>query len=188
MKTLLEVGDLAPDFSLVGTDGLIYGMNQFKGYRASVVFFTCNLCPFARGMDEYLRDLAETFYKKGVLFLGINPNDEGSDTAEQMTALMEEFKFPWKYLQDPTQQIAKRFGAKATPHIFLFDHHRTLVYSGRAIDDPRNPASASTEDLKDALIELLDLRPITNSETAPIGCTIKWKVAPIEAETELLLV
>lgn len=183
MKTLLEVGDIAPDFSLVGADGLIYGINQYKGYRAIVVFFTCNLCPYARGMEEYLRVIADTFHKKGVAFLAVNPNDEGTDTYEQMTALMEEHKFPWKYLQDKAQQIAKKYGALATPHFFLFDHHKSLVYSGCALDNPRNPEKANHEYLKDALEELLDLRPISISETDPIGCTIKWN----EAE-ELVLV
>ena len=182
MKALLEIGDLAPDFSLVGTDGLIYGINQYKGYRAIVLFFTCNLCPYARGSDEYLRSLVGEFHKKGVAFLGINPNNEGQDTYEQMIALMEEYKFPWRYLHDPMQQIAKRYGALATPQFFLFDHHRMLVYKGRALDNPRSPKESTHEDLKEALTELLDLRPITNCETDPIGSAIKWNDSSIESE------
>lgn len=185
MKTLLEIGDLAPDFSLVGTDGLIYGINQYKGYRAIVLFFTCNLCPYVRGSEEYLRALVGEFHKKGVAFLGINPNNEGEDTYEQMIALMEEHKFPWRYLHDPMQQIAKRYGALATPQFFLFDHHRMLVYKGRALNNPRAPEKSTREDLKEALTELLDLRPITISETDPVGCTIKWNEA-LQDSKELL--
>jgi peroxiredoxin len=186
MKTLLEIGDLAPDFSLVGTDGLIYGINQFKGHRAIVVFFTCNLCPYARGIEQYLKSLVNEYHKKGVVFLGINPNNEGVDTYEQMTLLMEEYQFPWKYLQDPSQRIAKKYNALATPHFFLFDHHRTLVYSGKALDKPKDLENRGKEYLKDALDELLDLRPITISETDPVGSAIRWNEAQIDQE-ELVL-
>lgn len=173
MKTLLQVGDLAPDFSLVGTDGLIYTISQYKGYRAVIVFFTCNLCPYARGLEEYLRNMALEFHKKGVAFLGINSNDEGSDTYDQMVALMDEKKFPWRYLQDSAGQIAKKYGATTTPQFFLFDHHRMLIYSGRALDNPKSPEKSSREDLKEALMELLDMRPITIAETHPVGCLIE---------------
>ncbi len=163
MKTLLEVGDFAPDFSLVGTDGLIYSINQYKGYRAIVLFFTSDACPYARGMNGYLKGLVGEFHKKGVAFLGIHPNEEPLENGS-----------PWANLYDPTQQIAKRYGATTTPHFFLFDHHRMLIYSGRALDNPKAPELCTHEELKDALTELLDLRPITTSETDPIGCAIQW--------------
>lgn len=187
MKALLEIGDIAPDFSLVGTDGLIYGINQFKGHRAVVVFFTCNLCPYARGIEGYLKKLANEFHKKGVVFLGINSSNEGLDTFEQMTALMEENHFPWKYLQDPSQRIAKKYNALATPHFFLFDHHRMLVYSGRALDNPLQSDETGKEYLKDALDELLDLRPIRVSETAPVGSAIRIEESEI-SEKELAFI
>ena len=183
MKTLLDVGNLAPDFSLVGTDGLIYAINQYKGYRAIVLFFTSNGCPYAKGMEGYLKGLVGEFYKKGVAFIGIN----SSDDYDSMVAFMAERGLPWRYLHDPTQQIAKRYGAIVTPHFFLFDHHRMLIYSGRALDSPKAPERSKREDLKEALTELLDLRPITISETGPIGCSIRWQDEPAESE-ELLLV
>lgn len=187
MKTLLEIGDLAPDFSLVGTDGLIYSINQFKGHRAIVVFFTCNLCPYARGIEQYIKKQANEFHKKGVIFLGINSNNEGPDTYEQMIALMEENQFPWKYLQDPAQRIAKKYNALATPHFFLFDHHRMLVYSGRALENPLQANVEGKEYLKDALEELLDLKPVTVSETAPVGSAIRWNESEV-SEEQLVLV
>lgn len=176
MRTLLEIGDLAPDFSLVSTGGLIYSINQYKGYRAIVLFFTSDACPYSRGMDGYLRGIVGEFHKKGVAFLGIHPNEEPSENGS-----------PWANLHDPTQQIAKRYGAITTPHFFLFDHHRMLVYSGRALDNPKTPELSTQESLKEALVELLDLRPITTSETDPIGCMINWKGAFAESE-ELALV
>jgi peroxiredoxin len=170
---LLEIGDQAPDFSLIGTDGLIYGVNQYKGYRAIIVMFTCNLCPYARGMDAYLKNLYSEFHKKGVQLIAINSTNEGSDTYDQMCALMDEHRFAWPYLQDRTGQIADRYGARLTPQFFLFDHHKSLVYSGRALDNPKHQEKSSREDLKEALVELLDLRPVSVPETNPIGCAIK---------------
>lgn len=155
MVDKLEIGNFAPEFSLVGNDGLIYALNQYKGYRAVVIFFTSDLSIHAIEMESYLKGMAEAFYKRGVAFLSIHPNAE-----PEMKDL------PWKSLCDPTQAITRRYGAQILPHFFLFDSHRMLVYSGRAFDNSR-------EHLKEALLELLDLQPITVAETDPIGTHIE---------------
>jgi peroxiredoxin len=173
MKRQLEIGDSAPDFSLIGTDGLIYGMNQFKGYRATVIFFTANLCPFCRSFDAYLKEIYQEFHKKGVAFVGINSSNEGKDTFEQMHTLKLEHGLPWHYLHDRSMQIARRYGAIATPEFFLFDSHRHLVYRGRALANPKLSKNSQREDLKEALQEILDLRPVSISETNPVGLAMK---------------
>jgi peroxiredoxin len=173
MERQLEIGDSAPDFSLIGTDGLIYGMNQFKGYRATVIFFTSNLCPFCRKLDSYLKEIYLDFHKKGVAFIGINSINEGKDTYEEMLALKIEHSLPWHYLHDRSMQIANRYGAVATPEFFIFDSHRSLAYRGRALLDPAASKNSQREDLKEALMEVLDLKPVTVSETDPTGLAIK---------------
>ncbi len=170
---LLEIGDQAPDFSLIGTDGLIYGMNQYKGYRAIIVMFTSNLSSSARDLDQYLKNLYLDFHKKGVAFIAINSANEGDDTYDQMCALMDEHRFPWSYLQDRTGRIGECYGASTVPEFFLFDHHKSLAYHGRALDNLKYPEKSTREDLKEALMELLDLKPISVQETNPIGTPIK---------------
>ena len=169
MKTVLDVGDFAPDFSLIGHDGLIYTLNQYKGYRAIVLFFTSEECPYAKGIDNYLQTLAKDYYKRGVAFVAIHSGNEPQIGGK-----------PWVSLHDPTQKIAKRYGAKVTPHFFLFDHQRMLIYSGRALDNPKAPQKSAREDLKESLTELLDLKPISVSETEPIGCAIPYAFAESE--------
>jgi peroxiredoxin len=180
----LEIGKNAPDLSLIGTDGMIHTLNEYKGSRAIVVMFLCNHCPYVRGCEEYLRKLAEGYRRRGVAFIAINSNSvltEPEDSYNEMTRLMEEKDFPWVYLHDPSQQIALKFGALCTPHFFLFDQNRILVYTGRALDNPKRPKESSTDDLKNALDQLLDLGPITMPQTNPIGCTIKWNGMSAEA-------
>ena len=172
----LELGDVAPDFSLIGTDGLIYTINQYRGSRAIVVFFTCNHCPYAKGSEKALSDLCKKYIPKGVVFLAINSNDATEypeDSYDNMQRLMEEKDLPWPYLSDSSQEIAKKFGAVCTPHFFLFDHNRYLVYTGGAFDNPKKPAKSTKNPLEDAIIELLDSKPITTPSTNPLGCSIK---------------
>lgn len=189
MSQGLEIGEVAKDFSLVGTDGLIYTWNSFKGYRAVVVFFTSNSCPFARGCESYLMDMAQSYRDKNVLFVAINANSEQVDPTESYEIMCErsqEQGFPWIYLRDETQRTALKFGAECTPHFFLFNRMKYLVYSGRGLDNPRNPELSRDDALKTALDELLSGTLIQTPETSPLGCSIKWNKARIEEPAEEL--
>jgi peroxiredoxin len=166
-----------PDFTLSGTDGAVYSNKSFREAKALVIFFTCNHCPYVINSDESTRQIANRFQKEGVAFIGINSNSKNTyhqDSFKNMVLRMEEKKFPWTYLYDPTQETALRFGALRTPHFFVFDETRKLVYSGRSIDSPKDPANASTNDLEKALEELLEKKNITTPLTNPIGCNVKW--------------
>lgn len=178
MSYTLEIGKTAPDFSLIGTDGLIHTLNEFRGSRGIVVFFTCNHCPYVIGSEDYLISLAKEYYQRGIAFVAINsnsPNTYEEDSFENMVIRANEKNFPWPYLQDRSQQIAKRYGALCTPHFFLFDQHRQLIYTGCALDNPREPARSSCDHLRTAIMELLDTKPVLNPITDPIGCNIKWE-------------
>ena len=178
MKRPLEIGMKAPEFSLIGTDGLIYSSNQIKGARAICIFFTCNHCPYVRGQDDYLSNLAQEYEKFGAKFIAINSNSamqNVEDSYDGMVRRMEEKKFPWPYLHDATQSTAKAFGAGNTPEFFLFNQNHLLIYTGRALDNPKEPDQATNDALKDALDQILESRPVTVPVTTPVGCTIKWE-------------
>ncbi len=177
MAFTLKIGQKAPDFSLPATDGKVYGLSDFADAPVLVIFFTCNHCPYVIGSDEVTRRTAETFIPQGVRFVGINsnsPNTYEEDSFEHMAARMAQHQFPWVYLHDATQDVARAYGALRTPHFFVFDRDRKLVYTGRGVDSPRDTSKMTVNDLDNALTELLAGKPITVPVTNPIGCNVKW--------------
>lgn len=177
MGFTLSIGSAAKDFSLKGTDGKIYTLKDFAEARVLVVFFTCNHCPYVIGSDEVTRKTAEKFASQGVKFVGINSNSKNTyaeDSFEGMVERMNEQKFPWVYLYDETQDVARAYGALRTPHFFVFDKDRKLVYTGRGVDTPRDTSKMTVNDLENALVELLAGKEISVPETNPIGCNVKW--------------
>jgi peroxiredoxin len=174
----LQIGDKAPDFRLPATDGKTYSLDDFKTSRILVVFFTCNHCPFVTGSDEVTRATVLRFQEKGVGFIGINSNSENThpeDGFDNMVRRMNEQKFPWVYVRDTSQDVARAYGALRTPHFFVFDEERRLVYTGRGVDNPRNTAEMTTNDLERALEELVAGKPVSVPLTNPIGCNVKWE-------------
>ena len=142
-----------------------------------VVFFTCNHCPYVLGSDEGTRKTAEKFAPRGVTFVAINSNSEqthAEDDFPHMVQRMKEKKFPWVYLRDESQASARAYGALRTPHFFVFDKERKLVYTGRAVDNPKDPSAITVNDLENALEDLTASRPPRVSLTNPIGCNVKW--------------
>ena len=109
--------------------------------------------------------------------MGINSNSRQTyeeDSFPNMVKRMEEYKFPWLYLYDENQDIAMYYGALRTPHFYVFDEKRELVYTGRAIDSPRYTLRMTVDDLDRTLAELSHNKPISISVTNPIGCNVKW--------------
>ncbi len=178
MAYTLQIGDRAIDFNLKATDGKKYSLSSFGDTEILVLFFTCNHCPYVLGSDEVTRKSADHFQKLGVRFVAINSNSANTyneDSFENMVLRMKENSFPWIYLHDETQEIAVEYGALKTPHFFVFDKSRKLVYTGRAVDQPRQPERITVNDLDRALDELLSSGKVTVPVTNPIGCTIKWE-------------
>ena len=178
MAFTLQLGEKAIDFNLPGTDGQNYTLEHFKDARVLVVFFTCNHCPYVLGSDEVTRQTAEKYKDKGVVFAGINSNSANTypeDDFEHMKKRMQEHHFPWKYLRDLSQDVAMAYGALRTPHFFVFDENRQLVYTGRGVDNPRNASEIKVNDLDRALDELTSGRPVSVPITNPIGCNVKWE-------------
>jgi peroxiredoxin len=168
----------APDFNLPATDGKNYSLKEFKDAKVLVIFFTCNHCPYVIGSDEGTRTTALKFKEKNVAFVGINSNSEKTvpgDSFEKMKERMNEHKFPWVYLRDESQMVAKQYGALKTPHFYVFDEKRKLIYCGRAVDSPRDSSKITVNDLERALEEHLSGKKISVPLTNPIGCTVKWE-------------
>lgn len=178
MPFTLSIGSSAPDFKLPATDGKTYSLKDFEKAPVLVIFFTCNHCPFVIGSDEMTRKMAEGFKKDGVVFVGINSNSINTvpdDSFEHMKQRMEKHQFPWHYLYDQTQEVAKKYGALRTPHFFVFDKKRKLIYTGRSVDTPRHASKMTRNDLETALLQHLSGQPIATPVTNPIGCNVKWE-------------
>ncbi len=177
MAFTLDIGQAAPDFRLPATDGKTYELADFADAAALVVFFTCNHCPFVMGSDEDTRALAERFAPRGVRFAAVNSNSANTypeDDFDHMVERMAEHRFPWVYLHDVSQDVARAYGALRTPHFFVFDAGRRLVYTGRAVDTPRDASKATVHDLERALEEHLAGKPVSVPKTNPVGCNVKW--------------
>lgn len=178
MAFTLKLKEIAPDFNLPATDGKSYSLADFKSAKSLVIFFTCNHCPYVIGSDEVTRATAEKFMNRGVQFVAINSNSSSTvpaDSFEHMKTRMDSEHFPWIYLYDVSQDVARAYGALRTPHFFIFDQERHLVYTGRGVDSPRDPSKITVNDLERALEELTSGRPISVPLTNPIGCNVKWE-------------
>ncbi len=177
MPFTLPLGSNPPDFHLLSTDGKSCSLATFADARVLVIFFTCNHCPYVLGSDEVTRATAEKFADRGVVFVAINANSKDTyieDDFAHMVSRMAEKRFPWKYLRDESQEVALAYGALRTPHFFVFDRRRKLVYSGRAVDNPREVGKMTVNDLERTLDEVTSGRPVTVPLTNPIGCNVKW--------------
>ena len=177
MSFTLQIGNPAPEFSLPATDGKTYSLEEFETLPWLVVFFTCNHCPYVTGSDDLTRQTADRFRERGVAFVAINSNSKktyAEDDFDHMVARMEEHQFPWVYLYDESQEVARAYGALRTPHFFVFDRDRRLVYTGRGVDSPRDAGAVTVNDLQRTLEELTDGRPVSTPVTNPIGCNVKW--------------
>lgn len=178
MAFTLQIGDSAPTFTLPATNGNSYSLENFSESPILVLFFTCNHCPYVIGSDEDTRRIADRYAEHGVRFVAINSNSKltyAEDDFDHMIARMEQYRFPWVYLYDESQDVAEAYGALRTPHFFVFNAQRNLVYTGRAIDTPRDWEAATTHELEDALEELLAGQPVSQPVTNPVGCNVKWE-------------
>ena len=178
MTYTLHPGQKAIDFRLPSTEGKEYSLSDFDKFKYLVIFFTCNHCPYVIGSDEVTRSTAEKYSSRGVAFAGINSNSENTyaeDSFPNMVRRMKKNNFPWVYLHDKSQEVAKAYGALRTPHFYVFDENRNLVYTGRGVDNPRDTSKMSVNNLDNVLDELTTGRKISVPLTNPIGCNIKWE-------------
>ena len=175
---MLKIGDSAPTFSLKGVDEKIHSLDELKGEKGTVVIFSCNHCPYVKAYEDRMIQLAKEYQPKGISFVLINANDPikyPEDSFENMQKRAQEKGYPFPYLWDETQEVARAYEAERTPEVFLFDSELKLRYHGAIDDNWEDPAKVTKRYLKDALEALLAGREPEVKETAPVGCTIKWK-------------
>ncbi|SHK95774.1 thioredoxin family protein [Rhodothermus profundi] len=162
-----------------GRDKPTRSLEDFAGAQALVILFTCNHCPYAQHIEEALIQVARAYQPRGVQFVAINANDPAQypeDAPEEMARRAREKGYPFPYLFDETQEVAKAYGARCTPDLYVFDANRRLVYHGRFDDTrPGQGRPATGADLKRVLDELLEHGKVTGPQYPSMGCNIKWK-------------
>lgn len=179
-SNMLPLGSHASDFNLLDTkSGQHLGLSELKGQKGTVVFFICNHCPFVIHVNEELVRMANDFTDKGISFIAISSNDVENypqDGPELMSKVAEENRYPFPYLYDETQEVAKAYQAACTPDIYLFDDNLELVYRGQ-IDGsrPGNAEPVNGADLRMAMDHLLHNKPVPENQKPSMGCNIKWK-------------
>lgn len=173
----VAIGAKAPGFSLVNAvDGRTVAFQPGDG-KLSVVVFTCNQCPYAKAFEPRIIEVARQYAPKGVVFYAVNPNDDArysEETLENMKARAVEKGYPYPYLKDGDSAIARAYGARVTPHVFVVDAAGNVRYRGY-VDDTAKAAERKVTGLSNALDALLANQPVATTVTKEFGCSIKWK-------------
>ena len=173
----LAVGAAAPKFSLVNAvDNKTVKFEPASG-KVSVIVFTCNQCPYAKAFEPRLIEIAKAYASKGVSFYAIDPNDDARHPEETMAGMKDRavsHGYPYPYLKDADSAIARAYGARVTPHVYVVDPTGVVRYVGY-VDDSARPEERTKTGLTDALDSLLANRPIAVTSTHAFGCTIKFK-------------
>ncbi len=178
-STMLMLGTKATDFKLPDYNGKIYQLNDFDPYKALLIMFICNHCPFVKHVRNELTRIAVDYQKRGLAIVGINANDVKNypeDSVGNMKKFAQENQWSFPYLYDETQEVAKAYKAACTPDFFLFNEKHLLVYRGQLDDSrPSNDKPVTGQDLREALEALLTDKSISYNQKPSIGCNIKWK-------------
>jgi len=179
-SNMIPLGTRFPDFLLLDTvSGRVYSSNELNGAKASVVMFICNHCPYVKHVNDGIVKLANDYINKGVQFVAISSNDveqfpeDGPDKMKETAALLN---YPFPYLYDETQDVAKEFDAACTPDFYIFDNNQKLVYRGQLDDSrPSLDIPVTGKDIRAALDNILNGKPVAELQRPSIGCNIKWK-------------
>ncbi len=182
-NTGYKIGDKASDFKLNNINGKQVSLTDFKEAKGFIVVFTCNHCPFAKAYEERLVALDKKYASKGYPVIAINPNDAASypeDSYAKMQERAKEKGFTFPYLEDATQELAKKYGATKTPHVYLLQKSGAdliVKYIGAIDDNSQDAAAVKDKYVEKAVDELLAGKTVSVTTTKAIGCSIKWKKA-----------
>lgn len=185
---VLPIGSPVPDFSLPGTDGKTHRLADFSSAKALCLIFTCNHCPDSVAAATRMEKIHQDYKEKGVALVAVNPNHPDSlrpdelgyspfgDSFEEMAPFAADYKWTFPYLFDAEkQELAIACGAQSTPHVFLFDEARKLVYTGRMDDGGRKEGPVEKSYLRDALDAVLAGKAVAEPVTRSFGCSTKWR-------------
>ena len=179
-STMVTLDTKAPDFLLPNTvSGKQISLKDVKGETATMIMFICNHCPFVKHVNAELVELANDYKNKGIGFVAISANDvinHPDDSPGLMTQVAKELKYPFPYLYDESQEIAKAYDAACTPDFFIYDNDLRLVYRGQLDDSrPGNEIPVTGKDIRHALDCVINNKPVPQEQRPSIGCNIKWK-------------
>lgn len=179
-STMMPLGTVAPDFSLPDVvSGRTIARGEFSGKRGLLVMFLCSHCPFVKHVERELAALGRDFMGRGLGMVAIGSNDAVAypeDSPEGLRAQAEQQGFPFPYLYDETQAVARAYDAACTPDFFLFDADGRLAYRGQLDGSrPGNGIPVDGRDLRAAMEAVLAGKPVTGEQMPSIGCGIKWK-------------
>jgi len=177
---MLPLGTIAPEFELIDTiSQKVLSLKNIKGTKATVILFICNHCPFVIHVNEELVKLANDYRSEGIEFIAISSNDIENypqDSPQLMKAVAADLNYPFPYLYDETQHIAKAYDAACTPDNYVFDADLKLVYRGQLDDSrPGNGIAVTGIDLRNALDCVLNETNNASVQKPSVGCGIKWK-------------
>ena len=180
-NTKVALGTPAPDFRLPATNGKTYALKDVAGAKGTVIVFICNHCPYVKAVvDRLVRD-ASTLKAEGFGFAAICSNDARShpeDSFPNMKRFAETHKFPFPYLHDESQAVARAYGAVCTPDFFGFDAEAKFAYRGR-LDEGRTspPPAGARRELVEAMRAIAETGAAPAQQYPSVGCSIKWKAA-----------
>lgn len=179
-SNMLLIGTKAPNFSLIDTASETnITFSDIKGTKGSVVLFLCNHCPYVIHVNDELVKIANEYQEKGIGFVAISSNDVinyPDDAPDKMKLVAKVLRYPFPYLYDESQEVAKAYDAACTPDIYLFDDRDLLYYRGRLDESrPGNNKPLNGKDLRLALDLLLRGEPPLQKQYPSAGCNIKWK-------------
>ena len=179
-SNMLPLGFIAPSFSLYDTiSGKEQTLDSLISEKATVIMFISNHCPFVKHVNDQLVKLANDYFPKGISFIAIGSNDVlnyPEDSPEKMKEYAQRLKYPFPYLYDESQEIAKAYDAACTPDFYIFDKDKKCVYRGQLDDSrPGNGKPVTGKDIREALDAILNNTTINPDQRPSIGCNIKWK-------------
>lgn len=176
----IELGYKAPDFKLLDTiSGEYKTLSEVKGSKGTVVMFICNHCPYVIRVNRQLVDLANDYISKGIGFVAISSNDienYPADAPDKMKKMAESMEYPFPYLYDESQEVAKAYQAACTPDFSIYDENLKCIYRGQ-LDNarPQNDIPSDGNDIRNVLDALLSNKEYKENQLPSIGCSIKWK-------------
>jgi thiol-disulfide isomerase/thioredoxin len=179
-SNMMPLGTVAPDFNLYNplTQKNV-ALQDVKSDIATVVMFICNHCPYVIHVQGELIKLANDYQAKGISFVAINSNDVVNypdDSPEKMKEVSEKLEYPFPYIFDETQDVAKAYQAACTPDFFVFDKDLKCIYRGQLDDSrPHNNEPVNGKDIRAALDAVLAGKSVDSNQNASLGCNIKWK-------------
>jgi thiol-disulfide isomerase/thioredoxin len=176
----ISLGFTAPYFKLWDSISETFlTLEKLKSHKATLIMFICNHCPYVKHVNAELVRLAGEYIPKGISFIAINSNDSvqyPEDSLSKMKEYAEKLQYPFPYLYDETQEVAREYNAVCTPEFYLFDGKLACIYHGQFDDSrPSNSIPVTGKDIRNALEAVLTGKEVSKNQLPGIGCSIKWK-------------